>query len=78
MLIVRDRAGQICDFVLDKLSKDMIHSHLKSIVDQEAMLCTDGASYYKSFAQQKQIAHHRFIILDKQHVIGKELPFPTR
>gem|GEM_PF-5959369 len=56
----------------------MIHSHLKSIVDQEAMLCTDGASYYKSFAQQKQIAHHRFIILDKQHVIGKELPFPTR
>jgi len=72
VLIVRDRAGQICDFVLDKLSKDMIHSHLKPIVDQDAILCTDGASYYKSFAQQEQIAHHRLITLDKQRVIGKE------
>jgi transposase-like protein len=72
VLIVRDRAGQICDFVLDKLSKGMVHSHLKPIVDQDATLCTDGASYYKSFAQQEQIAHHRLITLDKQRVIGKE------
>ena len=72
MLIVRDRNGQVCDFVLDELSKEQIQSRLKPIVDGDAVLCTDGASWYKTFAKQENIAHRRLITLDKQRVIGKE------
>ncbi len=72
VLIVRDRNGQVCDFVLDELSKEQIQGRLKPIVDGDAVLCTDGASWYKTFAKQENIAHRRLITLDKQRVIGKE------
>ena len=72
VLIVRDRHGAVCDFVFDKLTKDGIHSSLKPIVDKDSVLCTDGASWYKTFAQQEGVAHHRLITLDNQRVIGKE------
>ena len=38
------------------------------------MTGTDGASGYKTFAKQENIAHQRLITLDKQRVIGKEFP----
>jgi hypothetical protein len=44
ILIVRDRNGQVCDLVLDELSKEHIQGHLKPIIDSDAVLCTDGAS----------------------------------
>lgn len=53
MLIVRHRNGQVCDFVLDELSKEHIQGHLKPIIDSDPVLCTDGASWYKTFAKQK-------------------------
>jgi transposase-like protein len=71
VLIVRDRNGQVCDFVLDELNKEQIQGHLKPIVDSDAVLCTDGASWYKTFAKQENIAHRRLITLDKQRVMGK-------
>jgi hypothetical protein len=37
VLIVRDRNGQVCDFVLDELSK--VQGRLKPIVDGDAVLC---------------------------------------
>jgi hypothetical protein len=59
VLIVRDRNGQVCDFVLDKLNKEQIEGHLKPIIDSDAVLCTDGASWYKTFAKQENIANRR-------------------
>jgi transposase-like protein len=72
VLIVRDRNGQVYVLVLDELSKEQIQGRLKPIVDGDAVLCTDGASWYKMFAKQENIAHRRLITLDKQRVIGKE------
>lgn len=72
VLIVRDRSGHVCDFVFNSLSKENIHRCLKPIVKHDSILCTDGASWYKSFAKQSGIPHHRLITLDNQRVIGKE------
>ncbi len=71
---MRERDGQVCEFVLDELSKEQIQSRLKPLVDGDAVLCTDGANCYKTFAKQENIAHRRLITLDKQRVIGKEFP----
>jgi hypothetical protein len=56
MLIVRDRNGQVCDFVLDELSKEQIQGRLKPRVDDDgdAVLCTDGTSWYKTFCQARK------------------------
>lgn len=72
VLVVRDRTGQVCDFVLNELSNEAIHNSLQSIVDHDSILCTDGASAYKTFARKANISHHRLITLDNQRVIGKE------
>jgi transposase-like protein len=72
VLIVRDRAGHESDFVLENISKINIHNSLKPIIDRDSILCTDGASWYKSFAKERGIAHHRLITLDNKRVIGKE------
>lgn len=72
VLIVRDRNGQVCDFVFDQLTKEQVHTSLRPIVNKDSILCTDGASWYQTFAKQQSIAHHRLIRLDRQRVIGKE------
>lgn len=72
VMIVRDREGHICDFVLDELSRDEVHKHLKPIINQDSILCSDGASWYKTFAEKEGIPHHRLITLDHNRVIGKE------
>jgi transposase-like protein len=72
VLIVRDRQGNVCDYVLDNLSKAEIQQHLKTIVSPDSILCSDGASWYKTFAKEEGIAHHRLITLDNRRVIGKE------
>jgi hypothetical protein len=53
VLIVRDRNGPVCDFVLDELSKGHIQCHLKPIIDSDAVLCTDDASGYKRLLIKK-------------------------
>ncbi len=58
VLIVRDRQGNVCDYVLDNLSKVEIQQHLKTIVNPDSILCSDGASWYQSFAKEEGIAHH--------------------
>jgi transposase-like protein len=71
VLIVRDRNGQVCNFVLNELSKEQFQGHLKPIIDRDAVLCSDGASWYKTFAKKENIEHRRLITLDNQRVIGK-------
>ena len=72
VLIVRDRSGNESDFVFEHLNKINIHNSLKQVIDSDSILCTDGASWYKSFAKEQKIAHHRLITLDNKKVIGKE------
>lgn len=72
ILIVRDRGGRVCDFIFDQLSKENIHNSLQPIIDKDSILCTDGSSWYKTFAKKEDISHHRLITLDNQRVIGKE------
>lgn len=72
VLIVRDRGGHVCDFVLDDLSQENIHDSLTPIVDRDSILCTDGAIWYKNFAEQEKLSHHRLVRLSNQRVIGKE------
>lgn len=72
VLIVRDRAGNESDFAFEHLNKININNSLKPIIDSGSILCTDGASWYKSFAKEQVIAHHRLITLDNKKVIGKE------
>jgi hypothetical protein len=50
-----------------------IEGRLKPIIYSDAVLCTDGASWYKTFAKQENIAHRRLITLDKKRVIGKAI-----
>jgi len=61
VLIVRDRNGQVCDFVLDELIKEQIQGRFKPIVYGNAILCTDGESWCEMFAKQENIAHQRLI-----------------
>jgi transposase-like protein len=72
VIIARDRNGHVSDHVPETLSKANIHAFLAPIVDHESILCSDGASWYKTFAAERGIAHHRLITLDHQRVIGKE------
>jgi hypothetical protein len=72
VLIVRNRHGEVCDFVLPSFDKNAIHERMKPIVAKDAILCSDGANWYRSFAESERIAHHRLITLDKKRVIGKE------
>lgn len=72
VLIVRDRTGVTCDFVLPELSKENVHQSLQPIVDKESILCSDGSSFYQTFAKKENIAHHRLIMTDNLRIIGKE------
>lgn len=72
VLIVRDRSGHVCDFVFKNLSKENVHRSMKPVIDDESILCSDGASWYQTFAEKEGIPHHRLIALDSQRVIGKE------
>lgn len=57
VLVVRDRSGQTADFRLEKLDAPHVIAVLRPLIDQEAILCSDGANVYKTFARQAGIAH---------------------
>lgn len=57
VMVVRDREGHTADFLLDKLDAQHIQDALSPLVDQEAVLCTDGASVYSAFARRYGITH---------------------
>jgi hypothetical protein len=43
VLVVRDRSGKTADFRLDKLDAHHVTAVLRPLIDQGAILCTDGA-----------------------------------
>lgn len=57
VLVVRDRSGQTADFRLERLDAPHIIAVLRPLVDADAILCSDGANVYKTFARETGIAH---------------------
>jgi transposase-like protein len=57
VLVVRDRSGQTADFRLQKLDARHITEVLHPLVDKDAILCTDGARVYQTFARVSGITH---------------------
>jgi len=72
VVIARDRAGHVSDLSDSALQKSTVHSFLAPIIKHDSILCSDGHSWYKTFAMTHGIAHHRLITLDNKRVIGKE------
>jgi len=71
VLIVRDRSGGLADFVLKSNTKNEIHAALKPIINEDSILCSDGAMVYKSLAKDVGIKHYRCIISKGTRVIGE-------
>ena len=69
VLIVKDRSGGLTDFVLENPSKEEIHEALTPIVNAESVMCTDGASAYKTFAKEHGIKHYRHITSQGTRII---------
>ncbi len=71
VLMVRDRCGTVADFVFEKIEKETMHSCLKPLMSEEVVLCSDGNSIYKTFAEQEKIPHKRIIALDNVYVVDE-------
>ena len=56
-LIARDRAGHTVDAVLPDLGADAIAAALGPVVAPDAVLCSDGAKAYATFAAQHGLHH---------------------
>ena len=57
VLVVRDRSGQTADFRLEKLDAAHVIAVLRPLIEPDAILCSDGANIYKTFARDTGIAH---------------------
>ena len=56
-LIARDRAGHTIDAVLPDLGAEAIGAALAPVVADDAVLCSDGAKAYATFAAERGIRH---------------------
>lgn len=57
VLVVRDRSGQTADFRLEKVDAPHVTAVLRPLVEQDAILCTDGARVYRSVARAMGLTH---------------------
>lgn len=57
VLVVRDRGGQTADFRLERLDAPHVIAVLRPLIAPDAILCSDGANVYKTFAREAGIAH---------------------
>lgn len=58
VMVVRDREGHTADVKLEKLDAEHVRAALLPLIDREAVLCSDGAAVYTSFARIQGITHH--------------------
>ena len=70
VLIVRDRHGSTTDAVLPNLEGGMIKTFLKPVVAADALLVSDGAKAYGSFAKEIGIEHKAVVAAHGQHVVA--------
>ena len=57
VLVARDRGGQTTDFILPTFSAEVVDGLLSLVMDRDAMLCTDGAKVYATFAKKRGLLH---------------------
>jgi transposase-like protein len=57
VLIVRDRSGATADFKLTAANTAEIEPPLRTVLAHDAVLCSDGASVYRTVAQHLNITH---------------------
>ena len=57
IMVVRDREGHTADFKLKRLNGAHVAAALAPLVDSDAILCSDGAAVYSTFAKQHGITH---------------------
>lgn len=70
VLVVRDRSGQHADFQLKQLNAAHVGEVLRPLLDPDAVLCTDSAAIYQSFAKAEGITHHRVNLRQKRRTDG--------
>ena len=70
VLIVRDRHGATTDAVLPNLEGDCIKSFLRPVVASDALLVSDGAQVYGSFAREIGIEHKAVVAARGQYVVN--------
>ena len=69
VLIVRDRHGATLDAKLPDLAGDTIKSFLRPVVARDALLVSDGAKVYGSFAKEIGIEHKAVVARQGVHVV---------
>ena len=69
VLIVRDRHGTTLDAKLPDLAGDTIKSFLRPVVAHDALLVSDGAKVYGSFAKEFGIEHRAVVAAHGVHVV---------
>jgi len=57
VLVVRDRSGETANLRLVRLDAAHVIAALRPLIAPDAILCTDGASVYKTFARVTGITH---------------------
>lgn len=70
MLILRDRSGATTDAVLENLQAPTIHRVLKPVIAKDAVLVSDGADAYASFAAAAGIDHVGLVTSRGEHRRG--------
>ena len=61
VLMVRDRTGNVTEFILPNAEKEEITPCLQPLMNSDVVLCTDGNSIYHEFAKAENIAHKRLV-----------------
>ena len=71
ILIARDRSKQTLDFVTGNgaITKAILTTHLKPILDSDALLVSDGNPTYTSFCHAEKITHKAINLSQGQRVI---------
>lgn len=69
VLVVRDRSGQTADFRLEKLDAPHVIAVLRPLIDPDAILCSDGANVYKTFAREAGITHRPINVQQGKRVL---------
>jgi len=70
VLVVRDRSGETANFRLAKLDAPHVIAALHPIIAPDAVLCTDGANVYKTFARLTDVVHRTLNVQQGLRVIN--------
>jgi transposase-like protein len=70
VVVVQDREGHTADYQLSTLDAKHVEAVLAPLVDKDAVLCSDGAAVYASFASRHGMTHQVVHNREGQRVVG--------